>query len=66
MTQEQVEYELKATRKNIAKLFSAIAKDEAWIREVKKHCTHPVTEYWNDPSGNNGGGLECKVCEKWL
>lgn len=31
---------------------------------LQKVCKHPPEfhEYWNDPSGNNGGGWECTFC----
>lgn len=30
--------------------------------ELQSVCPHKDTEYWQDPSGNNGGGWCCNDC----
>lgn len=35
---------------------------EARLTTLRRECPHVNTEYWPDPSGNNGGGHDCLDC----
>jgi len=60
---EEINAELETARWKLSLLFAQIESLESLKKKV---CEHKNTEYWKDPSGNNGGGYECKDCGKDL
>lgn len=41
----------------------AIAKLDKEVRDVQASCTHPLTTYHPDASGNNDSHTECNICD---
>lgn len=62
MTQDEMERDLQESRQQLRELNEQLEAVRRRIRALMKQCTHPKTEYWQDPSGNNGGGPVCQVC----
>lgn len=66
MTQEEMETAIEVAQYYIDEAYEIVRVNKEKIKELKKHCTHPRTKEYKDPSGNNDDGTQCEICEKWL
>ena len=76
MTQEEFELKLQQISEqlehiiklyiNIEAAFELAYSLELERQDLLKFCSHPKTQYWDDPSRNNRVELQCQICNAWL